>query len=378
MIHFTEEELSLKSMVAEFCARRLAPRVPQMEATDAFPADLWRQAGELGLLGLYVPEDYGGTAFGDVPFMLVSEELAKISLAFAVAVSCHVGVSSLPIIDSGSEEAKQRVLPGLASGEKVGAFALTEPDYGSDAAALRTTAVRKGDAYVLNGVKTLITNGTEADTFVVMARTGAATDGAQGVSAFLVEKERPGLTAGPKMGKMGMKGNSTTQVYFDDCEIPSGNILGAEGEGFKVAMRALDVGRLSVAAMALGVAKRSLAVALEYAADRKSFGAPLVDHQSIGHRLAALDAEIDHSDVYIYHVARNHGPSYIREASAAKLFASEVAGRAADAAVQTFGGMGYMKETEAERLYRDARILRIFEGASEIQQRVLLKHLKRR
>ncbi len=378
MTMFTEEERTLKSMVAEFGARRLQPAVPQMEDTDRFPEELFKEAGELGLLGLYVPEEYGGTAFGDVPFMIVSEELAKVSLAFAVAVSCHVGVSSLPIIDSGHEDLKRRLLPGLASGDQVGAFALTEPDFGSDAAALRTTAVRRGDRYVLDGVKTLITNGTEADTFVVMARTGATADGARGVSAFVVERAQAGLTVGSKMGKMGMKGNSTTQVYFDDCEIPAENLLGAEGEGFKVAMRALDVGRLSVAAMALGVAKRSLDVALEYAADRKSFGAPLIDHQSVGHKLATLDAEIDHSAVYIYHVARNHGASYIREASAAKLFASEVAGRAADAAVQTFGGMGYMKETEAERLYRDARILRIFEGASEIQQRVLLKHLKRR
>lgn len=378
MAHFTQEEQSLKTMVAEFAARKVAHLVPEMEETDRFPEELWRSAGELGLLGLYVPEEYGGTAFGDVPFMIVSEELARVSLAFAVAVSCHVGVSSLPIVDSGNDELKRRVLPGLAFGEKVGAFALTEPDYGSDAAALRTTAARKGDTYVLNGTKTMITNGTEADTFVVMARTGPAADAARGVSAFAVERERPGLTVGPKMGKMGMKGNSTTQVYFDDCEVPAGNLLGAEGEGFKVAMRALDVGRLSVAAMALGVARRSLEVALEYAADRKSFGAALLDHQSIGHKLASIDAEIEHSAVYIYHVARNHGTSYIREASAAKLFASEVAGRAADAAVQTFGGMGYMKETEAERLYRDARILRIFEGASEIQQRVLLKHLRRR
>lgn len=378
MIHFTEEERSLRSMVARFGTRRIAPLVPQMEETDQFPSDLFREAGELGLLGLYVPEQYGGTALSDVPFMLVSEELACVSLAFAVAVSCHVGVSSLPIIDFGTDEVKRRVLSGLASGLKVGAFALTEPDYGSDAAALRTTARKVADSYVLDGVKTLITNGTEADTFVVMARTGTTAQGARGVSAFLVERDAPGITVGPKMAKMGMKGNSTTQVYFEHCEIPAGNLLGAEGEGFKVAMRALDVGRLSVAAMALGVARRCLAVSLEYAADRKCFSRPLIDHQAIGHRLATLDAQIDHSTVYIYHVARNHGASYIREASAAKLIASELAGRAADAAVQTFGGMGYMKETEAERLYRDARILRIFEGASEIQQRVLLKHLKRR
>jgi len=349
-----------------------------MEETDRFPTDLFRKAGEAGLLGLYVPEEYGGTDAGDTFFMIVSEELAQASLAFAVAVSCHVGVSSIPIVEHGSEPIKERLLPGLASGELVGAFALTEPDTGSDAVALRTSADRQGDLFVLNGVKTLITNGSEADTFVVMARTDRSKKGPNAISAFVVEKGTPGLLVGKPMPKMGMKGNSTTQLYFEDCEIPAENLLGSEGNGFKAAMRALDVGRLSIAAIALGVAKRALDISLEYAAARTAFGTPILDYQDIGHRLAEISAEIEHSQLYIYGIARSHSGTFAREASIAKLFASELASRACDAAVQVFGGMGFMKETEVERLYRDSRVLRIFEGTSEIQKRVILKHLKRR
>jgi len=376
MMSLTPEEKSLQSMVRSFCAREVAGAVPAMEETDGFPTDLFRKAGEAGLLGLYVPEEYGGTNAGDVYFTLVSEELARTSLAFAVALSCHVGVSTLPIVEFGGESLRQRVLPGLASGELVGGFALTEPDCGSDAAALKTRAERRGDSYLLNGVKTLITNGREAGTFVVMARTDRELRGARAISAFVVERDAPGLAVGKPMPKMGMKGNSTTQVYFDDCVVPVENRLGGEGEGFKAAMRALDVGRLSIAAIALGMAKRALEISLEYGADRRAFGAPLLDYQSVGHRLADIAAGIEHSQTYIYQVARHHGSSFTREASMAKLFASELAGEAGDAAVQVFGGMGFMKETEVERLYRDARILRLFEGTSEIQKRVILKFLK--
>lgn len=377
MAVLNEEELALRDMVRSFCAREVAPAVPGMEADDAFPADLFRRAGEVGLLGLYVPDPLGGTDAGDTAFMIVSEELARASASFAVAVSCHVGVSTIPIVAGGTDAIRRRLLPGLASGGLVGGFALTEPDTGSDAGALRTRAELHGDRWILEGVKTLITNGAEADTFVVMARTGAG-EGAAGISAFVVERDASGLSVGKPMAKMGLKGNSTTQLYFEDCEVPRENLLGNEGEGFRVAMRALDVGRLSVAAISLGVAKRALEIAVDYASDRTAFGAPIIEYQALGHRLAEVAAECDLADRYLYDVARNHGERFVREASVAKLFASELAGRACDLAVQVFGGMGFMKETEAERLYRDARILRIFEGTSEIQKRVILKELRRR
>lgn len=377
MAILTEEERALRDMVRSFCEREVTAAVPAMEADDAFPAELFRRAGEIGLLGLYVPEALGGTDAGDTAFMIISEELARASPSFAVAVSCHVGVSTLPIAVGGTDAVRARLLPGLASGRLVGGFALTEPDTGSDAGALRTRAELRGDRWVINGVKTLITNGVEAGTFVVMARTGPGR-GAAGISAFVVERDAPGLTVGKPMAKMGLKGNSTTQLYFEDCELPRENLLGNEGEGFRVAMRALDAGRLSVGAISLGVAKRALEIALDYASDRTAFGAPIIEYQDLGHRLAEVAAECDLADRYIYDVARNHGERFVYEASVAKLFASELAGRACDLAVQVFGGMGFMKETEVERLYRDARVLRIFEGTSEIQKRVILKELRRR
>ncbi|MFH1530264.1 MAG: acyl-CoA dehydrogenase family protein [Pseudomonadota bacterium] len=377
MANLTGEERALRDMVRSFCAREVAPAVPGMEADDAFPTDLFRRAGEVGLLGLYVADAFGGADAGDTAFMIVSEELARTSASFAVAVSCHVGVSTLPIVVGGADAVRARLLPGLASGRLIGGFALTEPDTGSDAGALRTRAVLRGDRWILDGVKTLITNGAEADTFVVMARTGPGR-GAAGISAFVVERDAPGLTVGKPMAKMGLKGNSTTQLYFEDCAVPRENLLGSEGEGFRVAMRALDVGRLSVAAISLGVAKRALEISLDYASDRTAFGAPIIEYQALGHRLADVAAECDLTERYLYDVARNHGERFVREASVAKLFASELAGRACDLAVQVFGGMGFMKETEAERLYRDARVLRIFEGTSEIQRRVILKELRRR
>jgi acyl-CoA dehydrogenase len=375
-----ETREQLLGTVRRFVAERLRPIEAQVAEDDAIPEAVLAEMRALGLYGLSIPEEYGGLGLSMEEECLVAMELGRASPAFRSAFGTNVGIGSQGLIMFGDEGQKARWLPGIASGEIVTSFALTEPEVGSDSAAVRTRAERDGETYVVNGTKRYITNANKAALFTVMARTDPAVKGAGGVSAFLVPSELPGLSVGKPEKKMGQQGAHICDVNFDNVRVPAENRLGAEGEGFRLAMQVLDRGRLHISAVCVGVAERLIADVVAYAAERKQFGAAIASFQLIQGMIADAKTEALAARALTLETARRRdaGEGVTLEASAAKYFASEMVGRVADRAVQIFGGAGYTADHGIERLYRDVRIFRIYEGTSQIQQLVIARETLKR
>jgi acyl-CoA dehydrogenase len=371
----TDEQKMMRDMVRNFAKTEIEPFIPKMEEGE-FPREILTKMGALGLMGITVPEQYGGSEMDFVSYILAIEELSKVSAVVGVILSVHTSVGTNPIMYFGNEEQKNRYLPKMASGEYLGAFCLTESSSGSDAGALKTRAVKDGDHYVLNGSKMFITNGGEADVYIVFASTNPA-DKTYGITAFIVDKDTPGLIIGKEEKKMGLHGSRTVELVFDNMKVPVENKLGKEGEGFKIAMANLDVGRIGIAAQALGIATASLDAATAYAKERVQFGNPIASQQGIGFKLADMATAVEGSRLLVYRAAqlRAEGLPCGKEASMAKLFASKAAVDGSIEAVQIFGGYGYTKDYPVERYFRDAKVTEIYEGTSEIQRIVISKHL---
>jgi acyl-CoA dehydrogenase len=366
--------------VARFVRTRLVPAEPIVAETDEIPAELIHDMRELGLFGLAIPEEFGGLGLTMEEEVRVAFELAWTSPAFRSLIGTNNGIGSQGLIIDGTHEQKQKYLPRLASGELIASFALTEPDAGSDAASLRTSAVRDGAVYVVYGTKRYITNAPEAGIFTVMARTDPTIKGAAGISAFLVEAGTPGLTLGKRDIKMGQKGAHTCDVIMENCRVPVENLIGGkEGVGFKTAMKVLDKGRLHIAAVCVGAAERMLSDSLAYAMQRQQFGKPIADFQLVQAMLADSKAEIYAARSMVIDAARrrDEGEDISTEASCCKLFASEMCGRVADRAVQIHGGAGYIADYAVERFYRDVRLFRIYEGTTQIQQLLIARNMIR-
>ena len=363
-----------------FVAERLRPIEAQVSERDAVPEDVLEEMKRLGLFGLSIPEEYGGLGLSMEDECLVVMELGHASPAFRSAFGTNVGIGSQGLVMFGTEHQKAKWLPGIASGEVVTSFALTEPEAGSDSAAVQTRARRDGDVYVLDGAKRYITNAGRASLFTVMARTDPDVKGGAGVSAFLVPRDTPGVTVGKSEKKMGQQGAHIHDVVFEGVRVPADSRLGEEGEGFRVAMQVLDRGRLHIAAVCVGVAERLIADSVAYAAERKQFGQPISSFQMIQAMLADSKTECLAAKALVLETARKRdaGEGVTLEASASKLYASEMVGRVADRAVQIFGGAGYVADYGIERLYRDVRIFRIYEGSSEIQRLVIARETMKR
>jgi acyl-CoA dehydrogenase len=376
----SETRDQLLEAVRRFVAERLRPLEAQVAEDDAVPDAVVQEMRDLGLFGLSIPEAYGGLELSMEDECRVVMELGRTSPAFRSVIGTNVGIGSQGLVMAGSEAQKQAWLPQIASGEIVTSFALTEPEAGSDSAAVRTRAVRDGDHYVLNGSKRYITNADKASLFTVMARTDPDTPGARGVSAFLVAKDSPGLSVGKPERKMGQQGAHVCDVVFEDVRVPVDNRLGAEGEGFKLAMQVLDRGRLHISSLCVGVAERLLADCVAYASERKQFGQAIAGFQLVQAMIADSKAEALAARALVLETARarDRGEATPLEAAASKLIASEMVGRVADRAVQIFGGAGYIAEYGIERLYRDVRLFRIYEGSSEIQRLIIARETLKR
>lgn len=369
----------LARTVERFVEERLIPQEAGVAENDAVPGETVDAMRELGLFGLSIPEEYGGLGLSVEEEVRIVMLLGHTAPAFRSVFGTNTGIGSQGILMDGTEAQKRKYLPELASGEIIGSFALTEPDSGSDAASLRTSAKKDGDEYVLNGTKRYITNGPVADTFNVMARTDPDVKGARGISAFIVEKGTPGISLGPVDKKMGQAGSLTCDVIFEDCRVPAANLIGAEGEGFITAMKVLDRGRLHIAGFAVGVAERLIDDALAFAMERKQFGKPIAEHQLIQAMLADSKTEAYAARCMVMETARkrDEGAKINTEAAACKLYATEMAGRVADRAVQIHGGAGYIADYAVERLYRDVRLFRLYEGTSQIQQIIIARNMIR-
>jgi acyl-CoA dehydrogenase len=380
MIRDPETQTLLEDSVRRFVHEVLIPREAEVAETDQIPAELIEQMKELGLFGLSLPEEYDGLGVTMEEEVRIAFELGQTSPAFRSLIGTNNGIGAMGIFLDGTEEQKQRYLPRLARGELIGSFALTEPEAGSDAASLRTSAVKQGDHYILNGTKRFITNAPEAGIFTVMARTDPSIAGAGGISAFIVEAGSPGLSLGRIDKKMGQRGAHTCDVIFEDCAVPAANLIGGrEGVGFKTAMKVLDKGRLHIAAVAIGAAKRMLRDAVDYAMNRKQFGHPISDFQLVQGMLADSKTELYAAECMVLDAARkrDEGLDVSIEASCAKYFSTEMCGRVADRAVQIHGGAGYVSEYAIERFYRDVRLFRLYEGTSQVQQVIIARGLTR-
>lgn len=374
-LRFTDEQEMMRKMVRDFANSEIAPFVEKMEQGE-FPHEIIRKMGELGLMGIPIPEKYGGAEMDFVSYIIAINEISKVSATVGVILSVHTSVGTNPILYFGTEEQKQKYIPKLAAGEYLGAFCLTEPSAGSDAGNLKTRAVKKDGEYILNGSKVFITNGGEADVYIVFASTNPEA-GSRGVSAFIVEKNTPGFVIGKDEKKMGLHGSRTVQLTFEDMKIPAENLLGAEGEGFKIALANLEVGRIGIGTQALGIAEAALEAATAYAKERHQFGKPIAAQQGVGFKLADMATSVEAAKLLIYHAAdlRQNGVKCGKEASMAKLFASKTAVEVTTDAIQIFGGYGYTEDYPVERYFRDAKITEIYEGTSEIQRIVIGKQL---
>jgi acyl-CoA dehydrogenase len=370
---------ALIDTVRRFVTERLRPLEAQVETDDAIPPAIVAEMRDMGLFGLSIAEEYGGLGLTMYEEARIGIEMGRTTPAFRSTFGTNVGIGSQGLVMAGSPEQKAQWLPRIASGEVITSFALTEPDVGSDSGAVKTRAVRDGDVYRLTGTKRFITNADKADLFTVMARTGEETGG-RGVSAFLVPRDLPGLSVGEPEKKMGQKGAKVADVIFDDVPVPAANRLGAEGEGFRIAMRVLDRGRLHIAAVCVGVAERLIADCVAYATERKQFGKPIAEHQLIQAMIADSKTEALAARALVLETAnaKDAGKDVVMESAAAKYYASEMVGRVADRAVQIFGGAGYIADYGIERLYRDVRLFRIYEGTSQIQQIIIARETLKR
>lgn len=372
-LNFSEEQVMVQDMVRQFAETEIAPFVEKMEEGE-FPREILKKMGELGLMGMTTPESLGGAGMDFTSYIIAINEISKISATVGVILSVHTSVGTNPILYFGTEEQKQKYVPKLASGEYLGAFCLTEPEAGSDAGALKTRAVKKDDHYVLNGSKVFITNGGEADVYIVFASTSPE-KGSKGISAFIVEKNTPGLVIGKNEHKMGLHGSKTVQLTFENMKVPAENLLGTEDAGFKIALANLNAGRIGIAAQALGIAEAALNAATKYAKERVQFGKPIVANQGVGFKLADMATSVEAARLLVYRAAdmQSRGIPITKEASMAKLFASRTAVEVSTEAVQIFGGYGYTKDYPVERYFRDAKVTEIYEGTSEIQKIVISK-----
>jgi butyryl-CoA dehydrogenase len=372
----TEEHRMIRRMVRDFAEREIAPRAEEIDETDRFPDDLFRRMGALGILGMPFPEEYGGSGSSYTSLIIALEEIARVSGSMAITLDAHTSLCCEPIYLFGTEAQKRKYLTPLATGEKIGAFGLTEPEAGSDAGATRTRAVRDGDEWVINGQKIFITNGSIADVSVVTAKTDPD-KGTRGISAFIVEKGTPGFQPGRDEKKMGLKGSVTSELFFENCRIPAENLLGNENEGFKQFLVTLDAGRVAIAAMAVGLAQGALDRAIAYAQERVQFGQPIVKFQAIQWMIADVATEIEAARLMVQRAAwlRERGERFTKEAAMAKLFATEVSERACYKAIQILGGYGYVREYEVERMYRDQRLCAIGEGTNQIQHIVIARQI---
>ncbi len=371
----SEEQTLLRNTIREYAEKELAPHIAAFEERRETPRDLvLRMWADLGLGGMTAPEEYGGIDLDPVSYVLVVEELARVWPSISILVSVHNSVGVHLIARHGTEDQKQRYLPRLAQ-EWIAAFSLSEPGAGSDVAAIRATAVRDGDSYVLDGEKNWVTNGAGANVYVIYAKTDADA-GHRGLSAFIVDRETPGLVVGKAEKKMGLRASETVVLNLDQARVPAANLLGGEGEGFRIAMMELDNGRIGVGAQALGIAQAALERAVRYSKEREAFGSPISEFQAVQWMLADMATRLEQARLLVYHAAwrRSRGLSFTREASMAKLYASEAATFITHRAIQVHGGYGYTEDYEVERFYRDARVTEIYEGTSEIQRLVIARN----
>jgi alkylation response protein AidB-like acyl-CoA dehydrogenase len=373
---FSEEHEQLRRSVREFAESEIRPHVMEWDEKSEFPLSVIKQLGKMGLMGVTFPPEYGGAGLGYVDYVIAVEELSRVDGSVGIIVAAHNSLCSNHLYIAANEEQKHKYLPKLASGEFIGAWGLTEPGAGSDAGSARMTAVRKGRNWVLNGTKTFITNGHYADVAVIIAVTDRTT-GTHGLSAFIVDKDTKGFRPGKKENKLGLRASDTAELIFEDCVIPSENLVGKEGDGFIDAMRVLDGGRISIAALSLGIAQGAFEAALKYSKERKQFGRAISDFQAIQWKLADMATEIDAARLLTLRAAsmKDAGLKTTQESSMAKLYASEVAVRCANEGVQIHGGYGFIKDYPAEKFYRDVKLCTIGEGTSEIQRLVIARQL---
>jgi acyl-CoA dehydrogenase len=374
----SDRAAKLRDATREFVENEVEPRARELEEENRIPGELLERAKEIGLFAVSIPEEYGGLGLSMTEKVAVYEELGRTSNAFTTVIGCHTGIGSVGLVELANDEQKRRYLPKMATGEMVGAFALTEPEAGTDAANVQTRAIRDGDKFVLNGQKRYITNGPIADVITVMAST-EPTQGPRGITAFIVERGMPGFSVGDHDDKMGLRGSYTGELYFEDCEVPAENMLGDEGRGYANALRVLAAGRAGLPARNLGSCQKLLEMSLAHAKTREQFGGPIFEQQIIQHYLAEMAVEIETLRAMVYRVAAkvDSGERIIKDAAMVKLYGSEVYNRVADKAVQIHGGAGYMRENQIERYYRDARITRIYEGTSETQKNIIARQLGR-
>jgi alkylation response protein AidB-like acyl-CoA dehydrogenase len=372
----TENQLMIAEMIRNFGAREIRPYMMDWDETQEFPVELFHKLGELGLMGVLVPQEYGGSGFGYLEYITAIVELSKIDGSIGLSMAAHNSLCTNHILQFGTEEQRHTYLPKLASGHWIGAWGLTEPNTGSDAGNMRTVAKRVGDHYVLNGAKTFITHGKSGNVAVIIARTGEVGD-SRGMTAFIIEKGTPGFASGKKENKLGMRASETAELIFTDCRVHMSQVLGNEGEGFIQAMKILDGGRISIAALSVGIATGAFECALQYSKERHQFNRPISSFQGISFKLADMATQIEAAKLLTYRAGdlKNRGLDINRESAMAKLYSSEVAVSVANEAVQILGGYGYIKDYPAEKFYRDAKLCTIGEGTSEIQKLVISRSL---
>jgi alkylation response protein AidB-like acyl-CoA dehydrogenase len=372
----TENQKMISEMVRSFGAREIRPKMMEWDETQEFPVPLFKKLGELGLMGVLVPEEYGGAGFGYLEYITAIVEIAKIDGSIGLSVAAHNSLCTNHILQFGNEEQKSKYLPKLATGEWIGAWGLTEPNTGSDAGNMRTVAVKDGDYFVINGAKNFITHGKSGNVAVVIVRTGEVGD-SHGMTAFVIEKGTKGFSAGKKENKLGMRASETAELIFQDCRVHKSQMLGKEGDGFIQAMKILDGGRISIAALSVGIAEGAYEAALQYSKERHQFNKPISSFQGISFKLADMATKIEAAKLLTFKAGdrKNKGLSVTREGAMAKLYASEIAVEVANEGVQIFGGYGYTKDFPAEKYYRDAKLCTIGEGTSEIQKLVISKSL---
>lgn len=378
-MRYTEEQLMVRDMARQFASEKLAPFSAQWDRESEFPSAALKEMGELGLMGMVLPEEFEGAATDSISYALALEEIAAGDGACSTVMSVHNSVACLPIYRFGTEAQKKQWLPKLATGQMLGAFCLTEPHAGSDASALKTTATRDGELFRLNGVKQFVTSGKNADVAIVFAVTDQSA-GKKGISGFIVPTDNAGYKVGSVERKMGQRASDTCQIIFDDCAIPVDNLLGEEGQGYRIALSNLEGGRIGIAAQSVGMARSAYEHALAYAQDREAFGQPIISQQAVAFKLADMATQIDAARLLVHRAAdlRDHGEPCLTEASMAKLFASEMAERVCSDAIQIHGGYGYLADFPVERIARDVRVCQIYEGTSDIQRLVISRALASR